>query len=276
MKPLFVFLFLSFTCCSITVKMDYQWTYKDQVRPQTADAEVVKPLVKLCCEQVSDYLGVSPLDVEVTLAKELQGRMCYHNKKVHINLFHKNSKIYLDHLDFFCRVLVHELSEWTLGAEKFQGGTLYNSDFCNRWIGEGVSEYVASQARAEAKRRGYPLPERDRFRLNDLKGALHKGVLRIGLNEWKVRKANTPRNSSLKESLRYACSEYLINQWVKAAKERGLESPTKELRRWLLNNTCPTNEEITSWMEEVSGLNLQKMSGSVPIRDVLKAFEKPF
>ena len=269
-----LFMAVSGSCNSFHGKPEFSWTYTNLLEDsRIVDLHNVEEIIELCCLTVRDHFDYGSIQVEIEPCQDFEGRMRLVDGVIHCRIFTFGSKVSVQHLQRYAHIFTHELAEWMLGLDSYHGGTLYLHDRSNRWIGEGIAEYLSTLALLRARDEGYPLMEGMHPRMSQLDHAEEKRIDAVNLGGWEIYLAGERKSSTLLVNLCYVSAECLISRWILAAGENGLDNPLKSLWLWLLNHEGPRYREITDWMEEVSGLPIAKMAKCVAISDVKKYCE---
>lgn len=281
------FLLTLFGCKSYEFYPCYKWIYPIEVDDnrmvdQSAIYDTIK-ISKLIFEETFN-LNCSP--VEVIISDSRLGKIEYKNNKLYFHVYVSDSTINLYHLCLITRAFTHELSEFCLAFERMYGGTLYGADPSNRWIGEGISDYMGTKSLLCAREYGYPVLENGHPMMRIFKYAFKMNKRQIRVSGWTfdieykelkdrdiIPDDDTYSKDKFNESLMYIASEWLISEWVKSATAKGHENPIHDLWEWLLANPQPRYNEITEWMESYAGISVREMAEAVDLSKVQEYYE---
>lgn len=153
----------------------------------------------------------------------------------------------------------HEVVEWSLSAEWFQGSCLYSADTRLRWVGEGAAEVLSHQTLQLLFKSGR-LP----FLLRQTP-ALRDGYL--DLSAWQAKQVGQKEpGDALELSYRYGASRMLIDRWQEAARAKGLENPFATLREFC---SRPQNyNTVIAFLERSSDLPVAVWAQRVDCQEV--------
>ena len=264
---------------SYTVTPRFQWNYpKGLYDDRWVDSNVIEPLAKCCTQVVQETFDIDGYSIKINKVNRFSAVMEWADGVVNIDIY-AGSRVNAWHLITFIYHLTHELTEWTLSVESLHGGSIYYKDLSNRTIVEGIANFMATRAFIRARNNGFPILDKPILGMDHpnavvLKTSLNHGIETVQLTGWKLSlDTEVNERNSLLLSVRYACSEYLVAQWVEAAKRRGIERPLRALWEWLSAHPGPTYDELTGWMERCSGLPVRKMAEAVSVREAYEYYK---
>lgn len=175
-------------------------------------------------------------------------------------------------LSYLTTALAHEYAETLLGSPDVLGCALCAMDWNNRWVGEGIAEWMTSLCEEEMRRAGLPI----RDRLGDSVVALMgqtSGTVNLAFWEmnWGPQREVPETGAEAQRTIkRYLASEYVVHLWYIEAKARGMEYPVAEFARFVASfEPGPSQEEVVQWLENSSGLELEALLKAVPMDRVL-------
>ncbi|MGB0952140.1 MAG: hypothetical protein ACPG31_02840 [Planctomycetota bacterium] len=175
-------------------------------------------------------------------------------------------------LSYLTTALAHEYSETILGAPDVLGCALCEVAWENRWIGEGIAEWMTSLCEKEIREAGLPI--RDRMGAS-VKALAASAPQAVDLSTWEMnwganRDKATTKEEEERTILRYLASEYVVQLWYTGAQAQGMQFPVAELARFVASFSAgPSAQDMIRWMEESSGVELGDLLPQVPMVDVL-------
>lgn len=175
-------------------------------------------------------------------------------------------------LSYLTTALAHEYAETLLGSPDVLGCALCEVAWDNRWIGEGVAEWMTSLCEKEMRLAGLPIRDRMGDRVKEFAS---RAPTTVDLSTWEMnwgphQDAPVSEAEADRSVMRYLASEYVVQLWYTGAKERGMEYPVAELAHFVARfRTGPSREAILQWMETSSGISIKAMLPRVPMAEVL-------